>query len=282
LGERKGARTPILSQAYETRHTEAMTTPAQSHPSRGDDCLRNRVMRTAEAALPEQRLQDKLEHAPQVVVFQVIRDSQCSECGAEIPQNSLLLMEASQPLCMTCAGLGEFEFLPAGDTALTRRASKYSSRTVVVVRFSRSRKRYERQGILVEPKAIGQSERECTEDAEERAAARGRAAKQQQKNDGKLAARMAEQIRALFPGAPPHVAMRIAEHTARRGSGRVGRTEAGRKLDEKALTLAVIAAVRHNQTNYDDLLASGVDRTAAREQVADRVDKILAKRRGAD
>jgi hypothetical protein len=44
-------------------------------------------------------------------------------------------------------------FLPAGDAALSRRARKASTLSAVVVRFSRPRKRYERQGILVEPKA---------------------------------------------------------------------------------------------------------------------------------
>jgi hypothetical protein len=68
-----------------------------------------------------------------------------------------------------------------------------------------------------------------------------------------------------------------AEHTAVRGSGRVGRSEAGRNLDEKALTLAVGAAVRHNHTPYDELLASGVDRADARRQIAGKVDEVLAK-----
>jgi hypothetical protein len=54
-------------------------------------------------------------------------------------------MEAEQPLCLACAGLADLEYLPAGDTALTRRASKYSQRTAVVVRFSRSRQRYSPQ-----------------------------------------------------------------------------------------------------------------------------------------
>jgi hypothetical protein len=58
-------------------------------------------------------------------------------------------MEAEQPLCLPCARLDDLEYLPAGDAALTRRAGGYSERTAVVVRFSRSRGRYERQGVLV-------------------------------------------------------------------------------------------------------------------------------------
>src|SRR5256884_7249799 len=50
---------------------------------------------------------------------------------------------------------------------------------------------------------------------------------------------MTGEISRLFPGCPPKVAQTIAEHTARRGSGRVGRTAAGQSLEEEALTLAV-------------------------------------------
>ncbi len=51
-------------------------------------------------------------------------------------------------------GLGDLVFLSAGDAALTRRAKKASGRSAVVVRFSRARKRYERQGLLVEEAAL--------------------------------------------------------------------------------------------------------------------------------
>jgi hypothetical protein len=224
----------------------------------------------------QKHLQEKLDHAPQAVVFEILRSSQCSECGAEIAENSLLLMEAGEPLCLACARLDDLEFLPSGDTALTRRAGKYSGRSAVVVRFSRSRKRYERQGILVERSALEKAERECTQDADERAAARQRGADRRREEDRTLVARMAQQIGILFPGCPSAEMTAIARHTAQRGSGRVGRTEAGRKLDEQALSLAVAAAIRHNHTSYDQLLANGLDRATARLRVADRVDEILA------
>jgi hypothetical protein len=68
-------------------------------------------------------------------------------------------------------------------------------------------------------------------------------------------------------------ARRIAEWTAQHGSGRVGRSEAGRRLDDRALTLAVAASVRHNHTNYDSLLAQGMDRGDARERVRETMDE---------
>jgi len=93
-----------------------------------------------------QKLQERLDRDPKPVVFEIVRDSKCSECGVELPSDSLLFMEADQPLCLACAGMADLEYLGAGDAALTRRSTKYSSRSAVVVRFSRSRGRYERQG----------------------------------------------------------------------------------------------------------------------------------------
>ena len=86
---------------------------------------------------------------------------------------------------------------------------------------------------------------------------------------------MAEKIRALYPGCPPEEARGIAAHTAARGSGRVGRSAAGRALDDNALALAVAAWVRHRHTRYDELLMSGQERTAARSEVREEMDKVL-------
>jgi hypothetical protein len=219
----------------------------------------------------QQQLQAKLEQPPQLVVYQILREAVCSECGAELEPGSLLFKEAEQPLCLDCSGLGGMEFLAAGDVALTRRATKYSQRVAVVVRFSRSRKRYERQGILAETEALGRAERECLDDA----AARARDAERRRKEDRKLALRMTDEIGQFFPGCPTQERAAIAEHTAVRGSGRVGRSEAGRNLEERALTAAVIAAIRHRHTSYDDLLASGVERASVRQMVAGKIEQLL-------
>ena len=60
-----------------------------------------------------------------------------------------------------------------------------------------------------------------------------------------------------------------------RGSGRVGRSAAGRALDHDALDLAVAAAVRHEDTPYDTLLMSGVERGQARAEVRSQVAAVL-------
>ena len=109
----------------------------------------------------KREMEERLSRPPERVAFLILRDSRCSECGIELERGSLLYMEADQALCLACAGLGDLEYLPAGDAALTRRAAKHSTRKTVVVQFSRSRGRYERQGILVEEPALKRAEEEC-------------------------------------------------------------------------------------------------------------------------
>ncbi len=98
------------------------------------------------------RITAKANRAPELVVIQPLdRDWKCHRCGAT---GDLLMMETPGPACLSCVGLGSLEFLPAGDAALSRRAKAASEVYAVVVRFSRSRKRYERQGLLVQPRAL--------------------------------------------------------------------------------------------------------------------------------
>jgi hypothetical protein len=87
---------------------------------------------------------------------------------------------------------------------------------------------------------------------------------------------MVREIRRLFPRCPAGRAEAIARHTSLRGSGRVGRSAAGRSLDERAITLAVVASVRHEDTDYDSMLMSGVGREEARDLIGPAVDRVLA------
>lgn len=89
--------------------------------------------------------------------------------------------------------------------------------------------------------------------------------------------RMSAAILKLFPGCPLEEAQAIAEYTACRGSGRVGRTAAGQSLDEDALTLAVVASIRHRHTRYDQLLMRGCDRLAARDRIRGDVERVLER-----
>jgi hypothetical protein len=112
----------------------------------------------------QQRLKEKLDKAPELVVFITISDSQCSQCKKELSKGNFLFMEVDQPLCLSCAGFDELVFLPRGDAKLTRYAKKYSTLYLVAVKFSRARKRYERQGVLVQEEAIQKAESEMSDE----------------------------------------------------------------------------------------------------------------------
>jgi len=79
---------------------------------------------------------------------------------------------------------------------------------------------------------------------------------------------------------PAGKAEAIARHATLRRSGRVGRTAAAKEMEERPSVLAVVAAVRHGYTRYDDLLMSGMERSEARAAVRGEVDRILADWRG--
>jgi len=142
-----------------------------------------------------------------------------------------------------------------------------------VVRFSRSRKRYERQGVLVEEQAVARAEQECLSDA--RRLARERAAERRQAHDAEYVAAFAQRVGDLFPGCPLEERRAIAEHACQKYSGRIGRSAAAKELQASAVDLAVRAHVRHVHTGYDKLLASGVAREEARARVAAPVAKCL-------
>jgi hypothetical protein len=199
----------------------------------------------------------------------------CAACSTEFERGEFLTMDDAGPLCMDCADLGHLEFLPRGNTALTRRARKTSRLSAVVVQWSRTRKRYERQGILAEPHAIEQAEQRCLADSEIRERRRQRDAQRRAADDELFVAELANAITLQFPGCPPDRATRIAQHAGARSSGRIGRTSAGRALDPEAVRLAVVAAIRHEDTRYDELLMRGVAREDARDLVRPDIDRIV-------
>ena len=226
--------------------------------------------------LPEaqaERVAKRKSAPPDLMVIQPSKSFTCAECGDN--SADLLTMEDAGPLCMGCADLDHLVFLPAGDAALTRRAKKASRLSAVVLRWSRSRKRYERQGLLVEEVALERAEQECLADADARSNRRERDAVRRADEDVDFKRRFAAEIARLYPGCPAQRAEAIAQHAGLRGSGRVGRSAAGRALGEQAIALAVVASIRHQDTDYDDLLMSGVAREDARARIRPAIDAIL-------
>ncbi|MFJ9429708.1 DUF2293 domain-containing protein [Streptomyces sp. NPDC101490] len=213
------------------------------------------------------------------VVVEPLRRRRCSECGQGPLER--MIVEFDAPVCLHCADLGHLVFLRRGDTALTRRARENSELWAVVVRHNRRRTRYERQGLLVEETALAEAERSCLADAEARARRRARDAVRRAALDAGVTETLRTEILRLFPSCPADRATEIAVHASAKGSGRVGRTAAGRSLDRGAVSAAVRASVRHVDTPYDTLLMRGVPRHQARTRVAPAIEAVLrAWRRG--
>lgn len=212
----------------------------------------------------------------QIKVFISSRESTCDECGEHLGSQAwIVLKENKGALCLTCADLDHLVFLPSGDTALTRRSKKHSRLSAVVLKWSRARKRYERQGLLVEDQALESAEMECKADASQREARRAQAGIRRAELDEVYIKRFAARIREVYPHCPKKRETGIAEHACRKYSGRVGRSASAKDLDEKAVRFAVMAHVRHTETNYDELLTGMVARSDARAMVRDTVEDVL-------
>lgn len=145
---------------------------------------------------------------PEIVVFWGRRESVCDGCGAELGAGTFIRLIDGEARCLDCADLGHLVFLPRGDATLTRRASKHSGLRAVV-RWSPARKRYERQGVLVEDDALHRAEEECERGAGSRAEARARAAVQRERLDRRF---VEEFARAIERGT------RVARRTKGAGS----------------------------------------------------------------
>jgi hypothetical protein len=233
-------------------------------------------IRSKDASVTSERA--AVDRAPREMrVFISNRESRCDDCGEDLGRHAMIFLAGERgALCLTCADLDHLTFLSPGDAALTRRARKYSALAAVVLKWSRARKRYERQGLLVEEQALDRAEAECLNDAEARARRRDREEERRAELDAEFVARFAARIRQLYPGCPPGRLEQIASHACQKYSGRVGRSAAAKRLDEEAVQLAVVAHVRHDETHYDELLVRGIERRDARDRVREDVDRVLS------
>jgi hypothetical protein len=152
----------------------------------------------------------------------------------------------------------------------------------VVLKFSRARRRYGRQGLLVEETALALAEEECLADFEVRALRKEREAERRAKLDDKYVQQFAHKIRELFPHMETGREQGIAEHACLKYSGRIGRSGAAKSLDENAVLLAVIAHIRHRETKYDELLGRGWERSYARSAVDGHINEVLSRWRATE
>lgn len=213
----------------------------------------------------------------EITVFISHQDSICSECGENLGRKAWITLEENKgAFCLSCADLDHLIFLPAGDAALTRRSKKYSTLSAVVLQWSRARKRYERQGLLVESPGLEKAEEECLADSDFRERRKEREALRRIELDRQYIQEFAVKIKEFYPGCPKGRDKVIAEHACRKYSGRVGRSAAAKDFSEKAIELAVKAHVRHAETDYDELLGNGCHRSEARSFVNAKVLNILS------
>ncbi len=120
----------------------------------------------------------------EIKVFISNRESTCGECGENLGSKAwVTLAKEKGALCLACADLDHLLFLPSGDAVLTRRARKYSILSAVVLKWSHGRKRYERQGLLIEAQGLEKAEEECLADSEIRKRRREREAVRREELD---------------------------------------------------------------------------------------------------
>lgn len=144
----------------------------------------------------------------------------------------------------------------------------------MVLKWSSARKHYERQGLLVEEKALERAESECLVDSEVRARRSEREQERRAERDEEYIQAFAKSVREIFPNCPLDREQQIAEHACRKYTGRIGRSAAAKSFAAEAIRLAVLAHIRHRETNYDDLLGKGWYRGEARAEVRDQVNTI--------
>lgn len=227
--------------------------------------------------MPE-KPKEKVADTAELKVFIVGRETECAECRAKLDRKAWITLAGEKgALCLDCGDLAHLVFLPSGDAALTRRAKKHSTLSAVVLQWATRRKRYERQGILIEEAALAKAEVECLADAEVRERRQAREAIRRSGIDRQFVDAFAARVRALYPGCPKNREQDIAAHACLKYSGRVGRSASAKELEDGAVRLAVTAHVRHHETNYDTLLAGGLGRQQARERVQPDIDAVLSK-----
>jgi hypothetical protein len=221
---------------------------------------------------------NQMSDPSELKVFISSREGRCGECGATLTRSAwICLDQVKGAVCLPCADLDHLEFLPTGDAALTRRAKQASALWAVVLKWSRSRRRYERQGLLVEQSALETAETACIADAPARAARAHARAEAAQVADRQYVEQFAEEVRRRYPACPAGRERPIAEHACRKYSDRIGRTAAAKSFDGMAIDLAVLAHIRHTETEYDRLLTQGTDRHEARSRVAGPVEAIVRR-----
>jgi len=161
--------------------------------------------------------------------------------------------EKVKGICFSCSSFNQLAFLPSGDTAMTRRSKKFSSKCGVLQEWNQRRKRYERKGQYVEHQAIVKAREQCEVDKGVREAKNKKAAIKRIEVDKIYVQNFALAIRKEYPYCPKN------------------------KEIKEMIDLAVEAHVRHSETDYDNQFANGDSKKAIRSRVKNDVNRVLDK-----
>lgn len=202
----------------------------------------------------------------------------CKRCEKSVPFGELFVAESEEAkgICFDCSPFINYVLLPPGNVALTRRSKKHSSMCGVLFRWNQRRRRYEREGQYVEAAAISKAQEECENDQEIRVRKNKKATELRAVKDKEYIKAFGLAIRAHFPNCPPKREYEIAAHACEKYSGRVGRSANAKLFDNKMIELAVIAHIRHTETNYDDQFGTGKRKKEIRADLSNTIKNILA------
>jgi hypothetical protein len=119
-----------------------------------EQIYRTHYISSALSEAKQQKILMQKSSVPERMVYILVRDTVCAQCHKIFNKGAFLLMEAEQPRCLSCAGLQDWVFLPRGDASLSRGSPTRHVHAAQVVKYHPVRNRYERQGILVDERAL--------------------------------------------------------------------------------------------------------------------------------
>ncbi|KAJ4416028.1 hypothetical protein N0V85_002442 [Neurospora sp. IMI 360204] len=157
-----------------------------------------------------------------------------------------------------------YVFVPKGDVYITKNCRKetHSAGQTVYVVVNKRRKPI---GLRC-PASIVKAVQESNQ------ATAAKRAEAVQKRDAAIEGDFEEALKRLFPNTPKASIPKIVSHALKKRSRRVGRSGTV-QLDDK-VKLAVRAHIRHQHTEYEQLLRQGTNREKARIQVFSKLNEI--------
>ena len=226
-------------------------------------------------SMERQQSEAELQHPARedLVVFSILRDSQCVECGEALWKGKFLFMEKERPLhapisitSSTCPVVMLRSHDAPRSTAPFRR---WSSDSAGLGATTSAKASWSKNPHFRKPNTNAF-----------RTLARGRlgasATKYAVSNRITICAPTSRMRSGSYFRAV-RLPRRLPLRNTRRRAEAAGwdAPPAGKTLDKRAITAAAIAAIRHTHTRYDELLMSGFDRADARDAVREAVDRVL-------